>query len=64
MAVRLSSASPSVLEHSRRRGRVRAAVRQKVEFARKLKLYKKMGFDGVQFHDDDAVASVDVPHAR
>ncbi|HBG26900.1 MAG: xylose isomerase [Planctomycetes bacterium GWF2_41_51] len=30
-------------------------VRQKVEFGNKLKLYKKMGFDGVQFHDDDAV---------
>jgi xylose isomerase len=39
-------------------------VRRKVEFARKLKLYKKMGFDGVQFHDDDAVASVEVPHAQ
>jgi xylose isomerase len=39
-------------------------VRKKVEFARKLKLYKKMGFDGVQFHDDDAVASVDVPQAQ
>jgi xylose isomerase len=39
-------------------------VRKKVEFARKLKLYKKMGFDAVQFHDDDAVASVEVPHAQ
>jgi len=39
-------------------------VRQKMEFARKLKLYKKMGFDAVQFHDDDAVADVDVPHAQ
>jgi xylose isomerase len=39
-------------------------VRKKVEFARKLKLYKKMGFDAVQFHDDDAVASVDVPQAQ
>jgi xylose isomerase len=35
-----------------------------VEFAQKLKMYKKMGFDGVQFHDDDAVASVEVPHAQ
>ncbi len=30
-------------------------VRPTVAFAEKLKLYKKMGFDGVQFHDDDAV---------
>jgi xylose isomerase len=37
-------------------------VRKSVEFAEKLKTYKKMGFDGVQFHDDDAVPSVDVPH--
>jgi xylose isomerase len=40
------------------------AVRKPIEFARKLKLYKKLGFDGVQFHDDDAVASVDVPHEQ
>ena len=39
-------------------------VRQKMEFARKLKLYRKMGFDAVQFHDDDAVADVDVPHEQ
>jgi xylose isomerase len=39
-------------------------VRRKVEFARKLKMYKTMGFDGVQFHDDDAVPSVDVPHSQ
>ncbi len=30
-------------------------VRRPVTFAKKLKLYKKLGFDGVQFHDDDAV---------
>ena len=30
-------------------------VRKTVEFAEKLKMYKKLGFDGVQFHDDDAV---------
>lgn len=30
-------------------------VRRSVTFGRKLKLYKKLGFDGVQFHDDDAV---------
>lgn len=31
------------------------AVRSTVEFGNKLKLYKDLGFDGVQFHDDDAV---------
>ncbi len=30
-------------------------VRKPIEFGKKLTLYKKMGFDGVQFHDDDAV---------
>ena len=30
-------------------------VRSAVTFAKKLKLYKTLGFDGVQFHDDDAV---------
>ena len=30
-------------------------VRDGIPFARKLKMYKKLGFDGVQFHDDDAV---------
>jgi xylose isomerase len=30
-------------------------VRTSMAFAEKLKLYKKLGFDGVQFHDDDAV---------
>src|SRR5439155_10657461 len=34
-------------------------VRQPVAFARKLKIYKQLGFDGVQFHDDDAVPEVD-----
>lgn len=31
------------------------AVRKTKSFSNKLKLYKKLGFDGVQFHDDDAV---------
>lgn len=31
------------------------AVRQPITFIDKLEMYKKMGFDGVQFHDDDAV---------
>lgn len=30
-------------------------VRKSIKFAKKLKMYKKLGFDGVQFHDDDAV---------
>jgi xylose isomerase len=28
-------------------------VREEVEFAAKIRTYKKLGFDGVQFHDDD-----------
>lgn len=31
------------------------AVRQTIDFSNKLGMYKKLGFDGVQFHDDDAV---------
>jgi xylose isomerase len=31
------------------------AVRRTMQFREKLNLYKKLGFDGVQFHDDDAV---------
>jgi len=34
-------------------------VRNSVEFGKKIKLYKKLGFDGVQFHDDDAVPDMD-----
>ncbi len=34
-------------------------VRNSIEFAKKLKMYKKLGFDGVQFHDDDAVPDMD-----
>jgi xylose isomerase len=34
-------------------------VRPTVEFAKKLKLYKELGFDGIQFHDDDAVPEID-----
>ncbi len=30
-------------------------VRAEVEFAAKIREYKKLGFDGVQFHDDDVV---------
>src|SRR6266550_1764248 len=28
-------------------------VRKDVQFAAKIREYKKLGFDGVQFHDDD-----------
>ena len=31
------------------------AVRRTMQFSEKLATYKKLGFDGVQFHDDDAV---------
>jgi xylose isomerase len=34
-------------------------VRPSVPFAEKLKLYKRLGFDGVQFHDDDAVPNLE-----
>jgi xylose isomerase len=30
-------------------------VRKAIEFSKKLDYYKKLGFEGVQFHDDDAV---------
>src|SRR3954469_14985269 len=34
-------------------------VRPTVAFGEKLKQYKKLGFDGVQFHDDDAVPDIE-----
>jgi len=34
-------------------------VRPTVAFAEKLKLYKDLGFDAVQFHDDDAVPAME-----
>ena len=33
-------------------------VRPTLPFADKLALYKKLGFDGIQFHDDDAVPNL------
>ena len=30
-------------------------VRAEVEFAAKVREYKKLGFDGIQLHDDDVV---------
>ena len=38
-------------------------VRKEVAFAAKIREYKKLGFDGVQFHDDDVVPA-DLPHAQ
>jgi len=34
-------------------------VRNSIDFGKKLKMYKELGFDGVQFHDDDAVPDMD-----
>ncbi|MBN2641225.1 MAG: TIM barrel protein [Victivallales bacterium] len=34
-------------------------VRKTIDFNAKLALYKEIGFDGVQFHDDDAVPNMD-----
>lgn len=34
-------------------------VRPTIGFGKKLKYYKQLGFDGVQFHDDDAVPDLD-----
>ncbi len=40
-------------------------VRETIPFGKKLELYKKLGFDGVQFHDDDAVPGLnDLTHAQ
>lgn len=35
------------------------SVRPTLEFGQKLASYKELGFEGVQFHDDDAVPNVD-----
>lgn len=34
-------------------------VRRPISFAKKLKEYRKLGFAGVQFHDDDAVPEIE-----
>ena len=40
-------------------------VRKEVAFSRKISKYKELGFDGVQFHDDDVVpADWDAPRTR
>ncbi len=33
-------------------------VRESIPFAEKLEMYKELGFEGVQFHDDDAVPNL------
>jgi len=39
-------------------------VRKSVKFDKKLSLYKKLGFDAVQFHDDDAVPGLNALNPR
>ncbi len=41
------------------------AVRQEMEYARKLRAYKELGFDAVKFHGDDIVpADLDWPSTQ
>lgn len=40
------------------------AVREEFSFAEKLEFYKQLGFDGVQFHDDDVVTNADDPWTK
>jgi xylose isomerase len=39
-------------------------VRDEFSFAEKLEFYKALGFDGVQFHDDDVVSNADAPWSQ
>ena len=39
-------------------------VRDEFHFSEKLEFYKKLGFEGVQFHDDDVVESADDPWSK
>ncbi len=39
-------------------------VRPTVAFAKKLSVYKELGFEGIEFHDDDAVPDVDKKNPR
>jgi xylose isomerase len=39
-------------------------VRQEFSFAEKLGFYKELGFDGIQFHDDDVVSNADDPWSK
>ena len=38
-------------------------VRKGFSFGQKLKMYRQLGFEGVQFHDDDAVPDIDAKSA-
>ncbi len=40
------------------------AVRKPVPMAKKIKMVKELGFDGMQFHDDDAVPDLDGKSAQ
>lgn len=40
-------------------------VREAFSFSEKIEIYKKLGFDGVQFHDDDVVPNLnELPHIK
>jgi xylose isomerase len=39
-------------------------VREEFSFVEKLGFYKGLGFDGVQFHDDDVVSDADAPWSQ
>ena len=39
-------------------------VRDEFTFAEKLAFYRELGFEGVQFHDDDVVTDADAPWAQ
>ena len=39
-------------------------VRPTVAFAKKLSVYRELGFEGIEFHDDDAVPDVDKKSAQ
>src|ERR1041384_6983797 len=39
-------------------------VRPTVAFAKKLSLYRELGFEGIEFHDDDAVPEIDGKSAK
>jgi xylose isomerase len=39
-------------------------VRRPIDKARRIMMVKELGFDAVQFHDDDAVSSVELPYDK
>jgi xylose isomerase len=40
------------------------SVRNEFSFVEKLEIYKQLGFEGVQFHDDDVVSNADAPWSQ